>query len=51
MAERPLTRKKGLGSYYTDARVVDFLVNWGMGVAPGLVMGVFSRPQLVKARG
>lgn len=38
MAERALTRKKGLGSYYTDPRVVDFLVEWGMGVSPGLVM-------------
>jgi predicted RNA methylase len=38
MAERPLTRKKGLGSYYTDPVVVDFLVDWGMSVAPGSVM-------------
>ena len=38
MSERPLTRKKGLGSYYTDRRVVDFLVDWGMRVAPGSVM-------------
>ncbi|MCG6862364.1 MAG: N-6 DNA methylase [Chromatiaceae bacterium] len=38
MAERPLTRKKVLGSYYTDPRVVDYLVDWGMSVAPGSVM-------------
>jgi adenine-specific DNA-methyltransferase len=38
MAERPLTRKKGLGSYYTDPRVVDFLIDWGTTVAPGSVM-------------
>lgn len=38
MAERALTRKKGLGSYYTDPRVVKFLIDWGMGTAPGLVL-------------
>jgi adenine-specific DNA-methyltransferase len=38
MAERPLTRRKSLGSYYTDPLVVDFLVGWGMSVAPGIVM-------------
>lgn len=38
MAERSLTRKKGFGSYYTDPRVVDFLVDWGMSVAPGVVL-------------
>ena len=38
MAERPLTRKKGLGSYYTHLRVVEFLVEWGMRTAPGSVM-------------
>jgi adenine-specific DNA-methyltransferase len=38
MAERPLTRKKGLGSYYTHLRVVEFLVDWGTRMAPGLIM-------------
>jgi len=36
--ERPLTRKKELAAYYTDLRVVDYLVAWGLGVAPGIVM-------------
>lgn len=38
MAERPLTRRKGLGSYYTTPDVVEFLVGWGMRAAPGVVM-------------
>lgn len=38
MPERPLTRKKELAAYYTDLRVVDYLVEWGLGVAPGIVM-------------
>jgi predicted RNA methylase len=33
-----LSMKKGLGFYYTDRRVVEFFVDWGMGVAPGSVM-------------
>jgi predicted RNA methylase len=33
-----LTRKKELAAYYTDLRVVDYLVAWGLGVAPGIVM-------------
>ncbi|MBK1699538.1 N-6 DNA methylase [Thiococcus pfennigii] len=38
MAERALTRKKGLGAYYTAPAVVDFLIAWGMDAAPGIVM-------------
>ncbi|AGA92136.1 type I restriction-modification system methyltransferase subunit [Thioflavicoccus mobilis 8321] len=38
MAERALTRKKGLGAYYTNPAVVDFLVAWGIEMAPGVVM-------------
>lgn len=38
MAERALTRKKGLGAYYTNPAVGDFLVTWGIDAAPGVVM-------------
>jgi predicted RNA methylase len=38
LAERPLTRKKYLGAYYTAPAAVDFLVAWGLAVAPGTVM-------------
>jgi predicted RNA methylase len=38
MAERALTAKKVRGAYYTDPRVVEFLVAWGTSVAPGTVM-------------
>jgi adenine-specific DNA-methyltransferase len=38
VAERPLTQRKALGSYYTDLSVVEFLVGWGMSVSPGIVM-------------
>jgi adenine-specific DNA-methyltransferase len=38
VAERPLTQRKALGSYYTDPLVVDFLVGWGMRLSAGIVM-------------
>jgi adenine-specific DNA-methyltransferase len=38
MAERPLTQRKALGSYYTDLLAVDFLVGWGMRLSSGVVM-------------
>ena len=38
MAERPLTAKKGLGAYYTDPQVVEFLVGWAASVSPGVLM-------------
>lgn len=38
MAEREMTRKKSLGSYYTAPAVVEFLVAWGLDQSPGVVM-------------
>jgi predicted RNA methylase len=38
MPERPLTPRKALGAYYTAPAVVDFLVDWGLATAPGVVM-------------
>lgn len=38
MPARPLTPRKALGAYYTAPTVVDFLVDWGLATAPGVVM-------------
>jgi adenine-specific DNA-methyltransferase len=38
MAERPLTHRKRLGSFYTAPTVVDFMVEWGIAVAPGICL-------------
>lgn len=38
MAARALSRKKALGSFYTLPTAVRFLVDWGLGAAPGRVM-------------
>ena len=38
MAERALSRKKSLGSYYTLPSAVRFLVDWGLAASPGRVM-------------
>jgi adenine-specific DNA methylase len=38
MAERPLTHRKRLGSFYTAPLVVDFLVDWGLEVSPGVCL-------------
>lgn len=38
MGNHPVTDRKRLGSFYTTLPVVDFMVDWGLGVAPGICL-------------
>lgn len=38
MADRPLTHRKRLGSFYTAPLVVDYMADWGMGISPGVCL-------------